>query len=181
MSTRIEDAGEILVGKFYDVPAVKWIACKGHKPRWMPPFIPLNGPEHEDSEIIGFHHRHWHIDWRFVSQKRIESASYGRAIDPLLAAAARVINVSNTDGVIYRVKRKCLRPMPLFPSQFTSPRAPWIEELETAYEHANAKCLKCPHRGVSLVGAPIVNGARVCSGHGLAWNVETGNLQRRKA
>lgn len=41
-------------------------------------------------------------------------------------------------------------------------------------------CRTCPHRGISLVGAPVdERGAVVCPGHGLAWDKDTGILRPR--
>ena len=179
---RVEDVEELTIGEFYDVPAVKWSADmdRGRSrstsaPYWFPGIIPIMGPAHNDAEFIHFPEDHWHCDWRFVDERRwrravfysIGEPEYGRAL-------GKPISVKNTTGEILRVRRQCRRAHPIFPGF-----AQWLPALEAAYRDQNARCGVCPHRGIRLAGAPVVNGARVCPGHGLAFNVETGALQPR--
>lgn len=185
MSARIEDAEDVEIGRVYDVPAVCWVDKIWTKPRWADWTMPIFGVLHEDKEIIGFPDEHWHVDWRFVStslMRRIESyvseATYEN-IDQV--RAARVISKQNTTGVVLRRRMRLKRTHLHFPSHVHSTAVKWMPALEDAYAEASAKCGRCPHRGMSLVGAPMAGGARVCPGHGLAWNVETGKLQRRTA
>lgn len=176
---RIEEANEAIIGKTYDVPHVIWVGnVNGSgKPHWVPGslLLPILGPMHEDRELIGFPDDHWHIDWRFMpesSWKSIACWNIHRDVDT--AAAARVLSEQNTSRTIVRRRRKCIRPHITFPSI-----GKWHKKLEAAYSEHVMKCLVCPHRGISLVGAPVINGALVCPGHGLAWDKETGIMTPR--
>lgn len=180
MIQRIEDAKKVEIGRMFDVPHVKWMGNfqNSVKPYWVPSslLIPILGPLHEDREIIGFPYNHWHIDWRFVPVMQwiaIKKRSLHRERNT--SAASKVLSDYNTDGVIVRKKRKCLRSHITFPDI-----GPWHVEIEEAYHGSVMKCRVCPHRGISLVGAPVVNGAIICPGHGLAWDPETGKLKPRK-
>lgn len=136
--------------------------------------IPLLGGEHSDPEI-GANYPHTHVDWRFVSTSRFRAISklkislnYGLDILVALIIPPRAIGGYETRRML------CKRASLTFPT-----RQEINGKLEKHYANAVAKCDVCPHRGISLVGAPVVNGARVCPGHGLAWNVETGKMQPR--
>lgn len=192
---KIEEVEFPEVGKVYEVPAVVWRqpSCGKIRPAWQDRIIPITGPEHEDAEHIGFVHRHWHIDWRFVSirawshievtaKRHRMHLSRNRDSLPKLAAHVaygRVIVSGNTTGEVIRVKRTCRRLLAPYPNKHTIPSVPWLTSLEEAYQNHSAKCGVCPHRGLSLAGSPMENGARVCPGHGLAWDKETGKLVRR--
>lgn len=141
-------------------------------------WAPTLGPLHDDREIIGTPGEHWHIDWRFAPEWSMECSEKGRFFGRV--AWKR------------RVKRepqwkllKCLRLMPEFPIliggeyEDDPSEVQWLARLETAYADAKiSKCGKCPHRGIPLVGVPVVNGVRVCPGHGLAFS-ESGSMVRR--
>lgn len=179
---RVEDAKEVIRGRLYEVPHVVWchsVAITYGRPEWVPRslFIPILGGLHEDREIIGFPDDHWHIDWRFVpesSWKQIGKLHSDR--DANTNAALRVISEKNTTGIIFRKRRKCLRSHITFPDI-----GPWHKKLEETYASTRMKCLTCPHRGISLVGAPVINGALICPGHGLAWHPKTGEMIPRKS
>lgn len=170
---RIEDVAEPVIGRIYNVPAIEWgggVQGKEAKPYWSSPTLPILGGLHNDREVIGFEDDHWHVDWRFVGAHAHALAG------SFISRHAKVIKGFLTTGVIHRVHRRCKRPHEIFKFRPST----WMPELEKHYKDAVLpKCLKCPHRGISLVGAPIENGARVCPGHGLAWNIETGKLQPR--
>lgn len=56
------------VGNFYDVPHVwmdRGMEYTGPK-KGM--FIPINTHLHDDKKVLKFKWKHWHIDWRFVSE-----------------------------------------------------------------------------------------------------------------
>lgn len=177
---RIEDVSEAVVGRFYNVPA---ILSTSEGWFWRGNMVPIIGPLHEDAEHINFPEDHWHVDWRFIggylwreSQKVVEQhLAYhdyiGAGDDAILK---RPIVKRSTVGEIQRVRMKYRRSTPMWSNSL-----PWTRALENAYVHTNARCGFCPHRGMPLVGAPIENGARVCPGHGLAWDVKTGELRRR--
>lgn len=180
---RVEDAKEVEIGRTYELPHVVWChsaAITYGRPAWVPRslFIPILGGLHEDREIIGFPDDHWHIDWRFVPETswRAIGKLYSRERDHNTTAAYRVISEKNTTGIIFRKKRKCLRSHITFPSI-----GQWHEKLEETYASARMKCMTCPHRGISLIGSPAVNGALICPGHGLAWSAKTGAMITRKS
>lgn len=151
------------IGRYYSVlcaPSTVFL-------RW----VPLLGPLHEDAEIVNFQEQHWHIDWRFVSQR--EWNHYCSFTTPL----AVPISEKNVDGPPCHRRLKCKREMPIFPGHG---RVIWLKELEAAYQNDNLKPgLICPHRGIPLAGCPAKDGVVVCPGHGLAWNIETGKLVPR--
>jgi len=75
-------------------------------------------------------------------------------------------------------RRKCLREMPDFPP---TPDHRWpILEL-----HQSRTCNKlkpgnvCPHRGTDLTPFEKPDGTAICPGHGLRWNLKTGELMPR--
>src|SRR6202789_3653546 len=172
MITRIEDVESPVIGKFYDVPCVVWQwkpdlwYCS---PSWMMRFNPILGPEHEDTDIIGFQHDHWHIDWRFVSPRSFVIAGMNKQ-EGDSARSAHVFTARQTDGTIYRKVLKMKRGHCLFPGRSTEKQNPWLGKLEAKYAWRSLKCGLCPHRGVSLANAPLENGLRAFSGAGLAFD-----------
>ena len=164
---KIESAGSVVVGNYYSVPHVATNKDVFHrKPGTL---IPIIGPEHEDAEFINFPFDHWHIDWRFVNRSLFKQRGNGWVV------LGTPINVSNTTNEIIHKVRKCLREMPVFPPA----RVPWRPKLEAAYAGCKLKPgMVCPHRGIPLNGCPVKDGVVVCPGHGLRWNVETGELLR---
>lgn len=183
-ATRIEDVSEPEVGRFYDVPAIRSVPSATFGGSfWRGSMVPIIGTLHEDAEHINFPEEHWHVDWRFVGgyswhiiQKDVERhiAYYhhiGAGDDAILK---RPIVKCSTVGEIERVRMKCRRDTPKWSNEL-----PWTRALEDAYAGSSARCGVCPHRGMPLAGAPIENGARVCPGHGLAFDVTTGELRRR--
>jgi hypothetical protein len=171
VEARGENGVKYEVGKFYDVPCVRTLcAVWGSEPGlWLPIF----GGLHEDADIIGFQWQHWHIDWRFASNKFMERASYKWEHRYDKSFFARVVRERDlADGITIK-RRKCLRQMPDFPSQVE-----WMLELEKEYRnHVLSDCLKCPHRGANLSAmVPDENGLVVCPMHGLRWNVKSRTL-----
>lgn len=169
---RIEDVGDAKIGTVYNVPAVRWTGSSFGRPTGVPEVVPILGPMHEDAEHINFPEPHWHVDWRFVAESNWrcmpESYAFGGR-DRF--AAARVVIAKNT-GPIFRVQRRCRRGHVLFPRDL----AGWMRGLEASMAGQTARCGICPHRGVPLAGAPVIDGARVCPGHGLRWRVSDGAL-----
>lgn len=158
-----------VMGKSYWVPCVfaeKWYDQKNV-------WIPVLGPLHEDAEIIKFPEEHWHIDWRFVSQ---------RLWKKVRVPAGTVISAKFTTLKVEMKRRKCLREEPYYPALGSrrcsgSGRPTWGEELEQKHAAARVKCLRCPHRNLPLDPASVdVNGLVQCRGHGLRWHLRTGKL-----
>ena len=157
---------ELIIGRFYAVPTVRGKIF--HLLRdW-----PVLGPRHSDKEIIGFPHVHYHVDWRFVSKSVLHSvANFGR--QTLFGIV--VHRGAETDFLPAPVmrRRKCIRG---FEALGTFPRAPWLRELESVYASRRLENLVCPHRGIPLVGCPREGNVVTCPGHGLRWNLTTGEL-----
>lgn len=156
-----------VIGRYYRVPCVD-------VPMWNG-MVPVFGPLHEDREIIGFPEEHWHIDWRFVPSAFIDQRTSRGVVHGL------VVSWKNARGGIVMLRRKCRREMPDFPTHPHSGREVfWLRDLEANHRGARLKCGRiCPHRGLPLAGCPVKDGVVVCPGHGLAWNVDTGELVRR--
>lgn len=128
--------------------------------------VPIIGPLHEDAEIIGFSEQHWHLDWRFASDKIVRFSPRSVVISPK--------NIDPSLGILRRLIT-CRREMVAFP-RFV---APWMQALERKYAGTALKpgCLTCPHRGMPLDPATADEQGRVtCSAHGLRWNLDTGRL-----
>lgn len=189
MNPRIEDVEHPAIGRFYEVPCVEWrrvatypdggeIQFRPTRPIWCEDIMPVLGPLHDDKEIIGFPEDHWHVDWRFVSQRVFKIASYGRE-DGDASRSARVISLKNSTGSVIRKWLKMKRIHVLFPGFTEHFKNPWLRKLEAKYAGRSLKCGVCPHRGISLANAPLEAGLLVCPGHGLAFHPATGLLTPR--
>lgn len=186
---RIEDlAGPAEIGRIYNVPTILVPGRNAWSELFSGVAVPIIGPLHEDAEFIGFKDQHWHVDWRFVSARVFARLPRHSIRPPLIFQASKVITETMTVGAILRARRKCRREPLHFPDRFTDSgflenrrEIPWLRALELAFAGHSAKCGVCPHRGISLAGQPIVDGARVCPGHGLRWDATTGSLAPRMA
>jgi hypothetical protein len=177
MIERVADLkAEPVVGKFYLVP------CVPTECGW----VPVIGPRHEDAEYIGFTEWHYHRDARFTTDAQNAFTMPASILEPAPDAYSLIAVVCRTEPPTEK-KRKCRRRMPDFPNLIrrrVTPlfpaTAPWMKKLEEAYAGQSAKCGRCPHRGMPLNGLPVKDGAIICNGHGLKWNVETGEAVRRQ-
>lgn len=139
--------------------------------------MPLNGPQHADPEI-GLEQEHWHYDLRFISDgfaRQVLSRHYD---DPGLWLIHIALELR---GEVTDQPRKCQRLMPEFPlvNPHTGKPSMLAERLEPRYRDVRLKpdCRVCPHRGISLGGLPSdAEGRVVCPGHGLRWNLRTGEM-----
>jgi hypothetical protein len=173
----VTNCGATEIGKFYVVPCVKSVGGDAY---WKGEWVPVIGPEHEDAEHINFPASHWHVDLRFASArmfKRLcwrggESSAY---IFPLQRHKyGEKWGDPFIEGGVVLKRRKCMRQWPEWPRS----KASWMPKLETAYACSKLKGMVCPHRGIPLAGASRDGDVVTCPGHGLRWNVVTGELVR---
>lgn len=161
---QVEDATDLIVGEFY---LVNTVARKRDRAT-----IPVHGPLHEDKEILKFPDRHWHIDWRFLSKRLyadVESYSMGYSMP-----WEQPISFQNTTGTVTRLRLRCQR---LFGDYPPVARIKWFGALQEKYRDAKMKNdFICPHKGLPCNSTPVKDGIVVCRGHGLAFNVTTGEL-----
>jgi hypothetical protein len=153
------------IGQFYKVPCVRG-KYYNVVADW-----PVIGPQHEDKEFVGFSWQHYHIDWRFVPQPLFKPVGFNFGA-PLMTSS-----VLNPDGLPKPVmrRRKMQRAMPDFTE--VRWRAKWFPKMEAAYAGCKLKPgLVCPHRGIPLAGQFQDGDVVTCPGHGLRWNVKTGEL-----
>ena len=152
-----------IVGRMYLVRCVLWTDAS--PPRWMP----LLGQEHEDADL-GVPCPHRHYDLRFVQARDLGGCTPERYMHRL--------HVSK-DGERIEIRRKrCVRVQPTFPFPPESAAIPRFERRHAA--KVAEDCRRCPHRGFDLTQVPVdAGGGKVCPGHGLRWNVQTGELMRR--
>lgn len=170
------------IGKYYLVQCVrtKW---KGSD---TTDWLPILGPKHDDNAIIHFPWVHWHLDFRFISDRlldRLLNRILGTLTWPQENQRFALLIVQHAssvlEGPMLRLL-KCKRLMPTFP--WDSPT--WesvLRRLENVYEGCCFKPARpiCPHQGIPLCGLPSEDGVVVCPGHGLSWDLRTGKLVRR--
>jgi hypothetical protein len=169
--------GEPEVGKFYMVPCVPDAAGE---------LMPIIGPEHDDYQYIGLTVMHYHIDVRFASARVVKSfaSEFRRRIQdaalPGQLAMTMVLPTRTATPTPFEHAFKCKRVMPDFPFSIGGTViSKWLPKLQGAYAGVSAKCGRCPHRGFSLKGLPVKDGKVICPGHGLQFNVNTGELVPR--
>ncbi len=176
------------VGRYYLVPQLNQIR-NGKIIR-----VPVHGPLHEDAEIIGFPHQHYHVDTRFMSDAfcRRYIAPYS---DPFFLKERTVLQQAMIMPVIvsyfphcYKLessepillKRLCQRETQ---EEFPFADTPFNLPLSNAYSDCtiNLENPICPHRGFKLKGLIEKDGVVICPGHGLRWNLNTGALVKDEA
>lgn len=153
------------VGKYYLVPCVRG-QYFGVVADW-----PVIGPMHEDAEYIKFKWHHYHIDWRFVPHKLFRPLGYK------MGALLLTNHISNPIGLPAPVlrRRKMYRPFQKFIWPATMSDA--YKKFAAAYSESKLSSgMVCPHRGLPLQGCPQDGDVVTCPGHGLRWNVITGEL-----
>ncbi|SRR6266545_4405333 len=188
----VEDAATIVVGNIYLVNVAKMtIRSENRLFGFNGLLVPVLGSKHDDPEIskIG---EHLHVDWRFFGPtvysafRRVaenivvRDANYsGPYTDADNLHLGFVIH-DGPNASISKPQRKplvCRRQHEAYLPAGLLSQAPAI--LEPLYKTAKVCNNVCPHRGISLVGAPEnKDGTRTCAGHGLSWDRE-GNLVPR--
>jgi hypothetical protein len=177
--------GAPVIGSFYSVPCVRYRVSETGA-LW----IPVIGSAHDDMDHF-LAPRHYHFDTRFVPLRFIRlfhpeletlhanGASEQQLVDRFIGF---ILLQRLTDGDVRWMRRRCLRAQATFPHRTsTGERMSPFEALEEAYQSKKMECLRCPHRGIPLNGQPVKDGVVVCPGHGLAWNVASGDLVPRYA
>lgn len=162
---------------------VCWVPCiylphTFHGDTW----IPVLGHKHSDADL-GVIHVHWHIDWRFASERLLVGCSRNITGQP----HGTVIFNDGADylptltGVPEIKRRKCKRAMPDFPAR---PKGLLFRAMEVTQRDRCNKLVDghtCPHRGIDLRPFVQADGTAICPGHGLRWDMATGELIPRYA
>lgn len=164
------------VGRFYSVPTVYGLF--GYKyDDW-----PVLGPMHDDIEVIGFPHVHYHYDFRFFNDRQWSFAlryTWGGSPHGMVMSHNPDHPETKPGAVVFR-RRKCSREYPEFPREKALPG--WLPKLEEKYWAATVKDWICPHKGASLRGLPMdKDGCITCPLHGLRWDIESGQLANAAA
>ncbi len=167
MSPKVTEAERVEVGRYYMVPCVRGRAETTSSLEW----IAVTGPEHEDRGAVFAPYLHWHPDCRFMSARMIAAV---QSDQPSVASVIFLSAHLHRRSVEWR-RQLCKREMPPYPPAF------FMDALVLEMGDARLKpdCRTCPHRGVPLNGLPVRDGAVTCPGHGLRWNLATGEMVRR--
>lgn len=136
------------------------------------------GPKHDDMEHVGFPWKHWHYDFRFLSDGQmlgLHGSPFSHVLGPVR------FNLAHTPipevAAAPELKRlKCRRRLAKYP--LAAVEKLWGPKLRAAYTDKRVTCGKCPHRGLPLESLPREPGTDIvtCPGHGLRWDLKTGAL-----
>lgn len=160
------------VGFSYPVPCVK---TKDTGSEWIPILPPL----HEDQMIFGADY-HYHIDFRFLPEPRFKL--WTEQFPEPGFALSRILFPKHIIAGPCKQRMEYLREMPEFRClDFEGRPFPQFIKLENKYRNStlDLKTLRCPHRKISLQGMPIRDGKITCPGHGLCFQLRTGQLVPR--
>lgn len=153
-----------IVGRKYTVLCVRLLLDATSRRTAL---VPVIGPPHTDPEL-NVTQEHWHVDWRFLTERqRIAWLSpHGLLHD----APKLVIQASACVGEPVTLSKKCVRSHPPpWPEYFA-----WLQHRFAGKRAETVDgCKRCPHRGVPIDGAPVVNGLAICPGHGLRFDGDT--------
>lgn len=157
-----------VVGKRYRVPCL--FIAPSARTHWMPEdgWVPVLGPKHTDAEHLQVRQEHYHVDWRFM--QRIAPSSRTPLFQVISNDRERGGGITGTPKLKLR---KMWREMPIWPV-IDGEHGRWLA-LESAYANCRLKPGNvCPHRGIDLTPFEDADGIAVCPGHGLKWNIRTG-------
>lgn len=165
-----------VVGVFYRVPCVR-VPFGFYGLKW----VPVIGPKHRDLDL-NVDWEHWHVDWRFVPESTLRQAGSlildGSPHGKVISNDSPTFGEHSLHGQPEMKRRLCRRVMPDFPAR---PRPAWAA-MEQA-QRARCDRLKdghtCPHRGIDLRPFAKADGTAICPGHGLRWDLRTGELLAR--
>lgn len=178
------------VGRYYMVPCM--LTTKAAGAWWALPggWVPVVGPKHRDAEHLDVDFEHYHVDWRFIHTKKFQFACDRRGGTPhstVLSSTHGQYNVIEGSPVLRKLR--CLREMPEFPEVRTMPMNV-VRRGTNRWAHMERAqafvCNKlkpgniCPHRGIDLTPFARPDGTAICPGHGLRWNLNTGELMPRQ-
>jgi hypothetical protein len=179
----------VIRNKYYQVPCVRIPGPSRHCKKDY--FVPINSYLHEDSKIINFYWKHWHIDWRFMpnrlTTKIVDASSfepaYMRKIGTIVVFDKdRTTWLSTDDSNIYYKKIKCIQEYNandfFDKSGLTKTNTQWITNISKCFKSAKLKQvdgeLICPHKGIVIdKSCKDEHGNYVCPGHLLRFNSET--------
>lgn len=184
MLEKIENISSPIVGNYYLVPCVQLIPKYAIREGYDL-FCPVISPLHEDKELLNFPFKHWHFDFRFVSENMwarfvfkngwTTNRHHGTVLHQFRLnedqKEQQVVSIKS----VYK-RRKMKREMTEFPYSKN-----FMSKIEPAYRKCALKDdLVCPHRGVNLKGLPLtVDGNVVCPAHGLMWNLQSRKMVSR--
>ena len=179
-----------IIGQFYDIPCISLTpggyVLGGNK--WAPIF----GPIHQDADFFNFPYDHVHIDFRFLSNAvfRRVRARYDRNCD---ARGVYKMVANSPHQPITMRKLECKRDWPspyayteqIFSKMTTDECRDYTEQqlpktargycaLRAAFADKKMTNMVCPHKGMPLDEAHREGDVVTCPGHGLKWNVVTG-------
>ncbi len=152
----------LIIGKFYLVPCVTMpVDIEGFK-AGKP--IPVIGDLHADPSL-GVSQLHYHYDRRFIKPE----IHVGFVVSVRVCATGEEIHPKN----IFWKRRKCYCNSLSLPDSF-------CPILEAEFGQCRLINRRCPHKNIPLNGLqPDSDGNVICPGHGLKWNLATGQLVSR--
>lgn len=179
-SQTVQSPVEVVVGRSYLVPVVTSPKEVMSDPRNGT--VPVFGPLHADPDLVdwGNDWRHLHIDWRFVSP-RVFQIARERLEDQSRNGFYSIVvweDISKRDGLdVFMARRKCHRQWEECGSFPAVQATKWVNfEQRFARARLDPQTMLCPHRGMCLRGLPVDDDVVTCPGHGLRWNVKTGQM-----
>lgn len=177
MSEELRSPAEVEVDTIYTVPCVPVLDTLRNHTRWVPVLL----PSHADPEL-GAPYDHYHFDFRFCDErllKFLRVSARGGHVLPAVPGWGHVVQGSpRPRGCL------CVRKHSRFPVVSGEHAGARFRRLEDQWsEHTlPSGCRTCPHKGMPLDAGKVCGSrgqSRVCPGHGLRWNLETGRLERR--
>lgn len=200
MNEQIFFPENVQLGKYYLVPCVFAPAGSYYGTLTKGEFIPINTHLHDDKKVIGASFKHWHIDWRFVSQRMWNDKVKGgtniwNAFNSESEGKLEVRNVIVFDGkqkgyhmnrnvedeTIHYKRKKCIRKYSAYlfyeHDIYRLPKG-WVQELSKVFCNSKLKkvgnVLICPHKGAHIdKNCKDAEGNYICPAHLLRFDPVT--------